>query len=135
MNDAMKVFKIPDGNGGIIFKVQTPDGEWHETDEQGNFLPNKEESKNDSGQEEKAAEPLIDIPKEKKKTPSASPRKAGDGINLSIRFSKEEHKELSDYIYWRCMFKGECTRASFILKLCLDAIHRDREYREFRKKV
>ena len=33
----MKVFKIPDGNGNIIFKVQTPDGQWHETDEQGNF--------------------------------------------------------------------------------------------------
>ena len=33
-----KVFKIPDGKGGIIYQIQTPDGQWHDTDEAGNIL-------------------------------------------------------------------------------------------------
>ena len=115
MKTGMRVFKIPDGNGGIIFKVQTPDGQWHDTDEQGNFLPVKEETQAGSGQEAHAPGP-------------------SQG-NLSVRFSKEEYKELSDYVYWRCMYKEVCSRASFLLNLGLDAIRKDREYREFRKKL
>jgi hypothetical protein len=32
------------------------------------------------------------------------------------------------------MYKEVCSRASFLLNLGLDAIRKDREYREFRKK-
>ena len=39
---APKVFKIPDGMGGVTYQVQTPDGEWHLTDENGNFLTEDE---------------------------------------------------------------------------------------------
>lgn len=135
MNDAMKVFKIPDGKGGIIFKVQTPDGEWHETDEQGNFLPVKEEPQAGSGQEAHAPGPSQGIPKEKKRTSPGRSRKDEGSVNLSVRFSKEEYKELSDYVYWRCIYKEVCSKASFLLNLGLDAISKDREYREFRKKL
>ena len=44
MKKAMKVFKIPDDDGNITYRVQTPDGVWHDTDELGNFLPEGSEA-------------------------------------------------------------------------------------------
>ena len=132
----MKVFKIPDGNGNIIFKVQTPDGQWHETDEQGNFLPEVEAPAETESALQSPVRKDEPVPKEKNK--ASTQARHADGaqfVSLGIRISKDDEKEISDYIHWRCMFKEKCTRASFILKLCLDAIRRDREYREFRKKV
>ena len=44
MKKAMKIFKIPDDDGNITYRVQTPDGVWHDTDELGNFLPEGSEA-------------------------------------------------------------------------------------------
>ena len=40
---AQKVFKIPDGKGGFTYQIQTPDGKWHITDENGNPIPEKKD--------------------------------------------------------------------------------------------
>lgn len=42
-NQPLRVFKFPDKNGNITYQVQTPEGEWHLTDEKGNFLPKEKE--------------------------------------------------------------------------------------------
>ena len=44
--EGLKVYKIPDLKGGITYQVQTPDGQWHLTDKDGNFLSQKEEKPN-----------------------------------------------------------------------------------------
>ena len=42
--ERLKVFKIPNGMGGITYQVQTPDGEWHLTDESGNYISQKKDA-------------------------------------------------------------------------------------------
>lgn len=41
--ERLKVFKIPNGMGGITYQVQTPDGEWHLTDESDNYISQKKD--------------------------------------------------------------------------------------------
>ena len=70
----MKVFKIPDGNGNIRYRVQTPDGVWHDTDEDGNYLPPVSREMNGVIREHKSRR---------------SPKSEGR-INLGVAFSQEE---------------------------------------------
>lgn len=131
---APKVFKIPDGNGGILYQIQTPDGQWHDTDEAGNILP-KDRGKTEDGTKtvtEVAPVRMVSKERGKEKTPLSS--KDGTHVNFSIHFSKEEYKEFSDYIHWRCLFRENCSKASFLLKLALEAVRKDRDYREFKRK-
>jgi len=109
----MRVFKIPDGKGGITYIVQTPDGAWHDTDEQGNFLP--------------------ELPKEKKRERCKQPSKSEGRINLGVAFTPEEYKDFSDYINWRCIFKEKCTKGPFLVKMVKEIIRKDKEYMAFRK--
>lgn len=109
----MKVFKIPDENGGIIYKVQTPDGVWHVTDEQGNFL--------------------TESPTENKRERHKKPSKSEGRINLGVAFTPEEYKDFSDYINWRCIFKEKCTKGPFLVKMVKEIIRKDKEYMAFRK--
>ena len=123
---ALKVYKIPDLNGGITYQVQTPDGKWHLTDPQGNFLPEKKEDTADSA---------TSIPKEKrtrKKSPSR--RKDEPYQAFSMKISKEVHKRVSDYVYWRNLYKEPCSRSSVFIDAVLEFIQKDREYREFQKR-
>ena len=112
----MKVFKIPDDDGNIHYRVQTPDGVWHDTDKDGNFLPQRSLYPNDVVQEHK----------------SHKPPKSEGRINLGVAFSQEEYKVFSDYIHWRCLFKEECSKGPFLVRLVLDVIRKDKEYRTFR---
>ena len=131
---APKVFKIPDGNGGILYQIQTPDGQWHDTDEEGNILPKDSGRTEDRARTVTEVAPVRMVSKErgKEKTPPSS--KDGTHVNFSIHFSKEEYKEFSDYIHWRCLFRENCSKASFLLKLALEAVRKDRDYREFKRK-
>ena len=122
---ARKVFKIPDGMGGVTYQVQTPDGEWHLTDEDGNFLsenPPKEET------------PEVSIPKARKTKKKSSSKKDSDFVNFSLQIPKEDYKTISDYVLWTCIFKEPVSRAAFMLRTALEAVHKDREYREFQKR-
>lgn len=127
---APKVFKIPDGNGGILYQIQTPDGQWHDTDEAGNILPK------DSAQVEIVSEvaPVRMAAKERGKEKTSLPSKGSSHVNFSIQFSKEEYKEFSDYIHWRCLFKENCSKASFLLRLAIEAVRKDKGYQEFKRK-
>ena len=117
MDTIMKVFKIPDGNGNIRYRVQTPDGVWHDTDEDGNYLPPVSRETNGVIREHKSRR---------------SPKSEGR-INLGVAFSQEEYKLFSDYIHWRCLFKEECSKGPFLVNLVLDVIRKDKEYCAFRE--
>lgn len=112
----MKVFKIPDDDGNIHYRVQTPDGVWHDTDKDGNFLPQVSLNTSSVMQEHKSRR---------------SPKSEGR-VNLGVAFSPEEYKAFSDYIHWRCLFKEECSKGPFLVKLVMDVIRKDKEYRAFR---
>ena len=132
---ASRVFKIPDGDGGILYRVQTPDGRWHETDEKGNILPGEGGGAGDGTESPSgAAAPGPAIPKGRRKGKPSPAAKEGSHVNFSIHFTKEEYREFSDYIHWRCLFRESCTKASFLLGLALEAVRRDGEYREFRRR-
>ena len=131
---APKVFKIPDGNGGITYQIQTPDGQWHETDESGNPIPKAGGQTDRAADQDPVAPNNPSIQKDKRRRRPTTPSKDGDHVNVSIRFPKEEYKEFSDYIHWRCLFRESCTKTSFLLRLGLEAVRKDREYREFKKK-
>ena len=124
-----KVFKIPDGKGGIIYQIQTPDGQWHDTDEAGNILEKPDPVREDGA-------PLSQkCPKgERKKAKRNASPKDRSAVNFNLHFPEEDYKEFSDYIHWRCIFKEECTKAGFLMGLAMDIVRRDRDYREFRKK-
>lgn len=132
---ASRVFKIPDGDGGILYRVQTPDGRWHETDEKGNILPGDGGGAGDGTESPSgAAAPGPAIPKGRRKGKPSTAAREGSHVNFSIHFTKEEYREFSDYIHWRCLFRESCTKASFLLGLALEAVRRDGEYREFRRR-
>mgnify|MGYP006916253313 CR=1 FL=1 len=129
-----KVFKIPDGKGGIRYRVQTPDGIWHDTDEKGNILSENPPSSGD----ETAARPASsagEVPKdvEKGREKSATSHEERRYVNFSIQIRQEDYKMLSDYVHWRSLFKEECSKGGFLLKLALDTIRKDREFRDFLK--
>ena len=129
-----KVFRIPDGDGGWSYRIQSRDGRWLETDESGNPLPGNSTHGDGTPGDDSDINPGTSIPKERKgRRPSNQPKDGGH-VNISIRFPKEDYKELTDYIHWRCLFREPCTKASFLLRLGLDAVRKDREYRDFRKK-
>ena len=126
---APKVFKIPDGKGGIIYQIQTPDGQWHDTDKDGNLIEKPVPS-----QEDETPVPLDDPKGSKKKAKHIASPKDRPVVNFTLHFPAEDYKELSDYIHWRCIFKEECTKAGFLMGLAMDIVREDRDYREFRKK-
>lgn len=129
---APKVFKIPDGKGGVVFQIQTPDGRWHDTDEDGNILPENDDPTEDVVGSEPDESPGPSIPKGRKKGMRPSP-KDGDYVNFSLHFPKEAYKEFSDYIHWRCLFREPCSKSSFLMRLGLDAVGKDRDYRAFKE--
>jgi hypothetical protein len=124
-----KVFKIPDGKGGITYQIQTPDGKWHITDENGNPIPERKEAPAEAAPEVPATPKTR---KSRKKTPV--PPDELSFVQFSMKISKEEHKLLSSYVHWWNLSKGPLTRGEFLLQLGLEAVRRDKEYKEFLKK-
>ena len=121
---AQKVFKIPDGLGGFTYQVQTPDGEWLITDENGNILP-PEEPKEALGEGS--------IPKARRKGRRGSSRRKEDPSYriFSMRVSTSDYKAISDYVFWRNIYSEPCSRNSVFIEAALEFIQKDREYREF----
>lgn len=126
---AQKVFKIPDGKGGITYQIQTLDGKWHITDENGNPIPERKEAPAEAAPEVPATPKTR---KSRKKTPV--PPDELSFVQFSMKIPKEEHKVLSAYIHWWNLSKGPLTRGEFLLQLGLEAVRRDKEYKEFLKK-
>ncbi len=122
---APKVFKIPDGMGGVTYQVQTPDGEWHLTDQNGNFLTE------DSPKEET---PDVSIPKARRQRRKSQKKNDSPFVNFSLQIPKEDYQTISDYVLWTCIFKEPVSRAAFMLRTALEAVRKDREYREFQKR-
>ena len=122
---APKVFKIPDGMGGVTYQVQTPDGEWHLTDQNGNFLTE------DSPKEDTSEVPIPKARRPRKKSPS---KKDSPFVNFSLQIPKEDYQAISDYVLWTCIFKEPVSRAAFMLQVALEAVRKDRDYREFQKR-
>ena len=128
---AQKVFKIPDGNGGFSFQIQTPDGKWHITDENG--VPIQEEGSPEppaSSSTEVADRPRQKRPRKRAPSPAAEL----PYIQFSMKIPKEEYRLLSSYVFWRNLTKGECSRSELLLRAGLEVIRKDREFREFLKK-
>ena len=126
---AQKVFKIPDGKGGITYQIQTSDGKWHITDENGNPIPERKEAPAEMAP---VAPATPKTRKPRKKTPI--PPGELPYVQFGMRIPKEEHKVLSAYIHWLSMTKGTLTRSEFLLQAGLEAVRRDKEYKEFLKK-
>lgn len=122
---APKVFMIPDGMGGVTYQVQTPDGEWHLTDPNGNFLTE------DSPKEET---PDVPIPKARRQRRKSQKKNDSPFVNFSLQIPKENYQTISDYVLWTCIFKEPVSRAAFMLRAALEAVRKDREYREFQKR-
>ena len=126
-----KVFKIPDGDGGIRYRIQTPDGLWHDTDESGNLLGEDSPKTEDKVQDPTAA-PFRQR-KETVRSPKPQSEKARHYVNFSIQIPQEDYRMLSDYVHWRSLFKQECSKGGFLLKLGMDTIRKDREFQLFIK--
>ena len=128
---SQKVFKIPDGNGGFSFQIQTPDGKWHITDENG--VPIQEEGSPEPPAS--SSTEVADRPRQKrpgKKAPS--PAAELPYVQYSMKIPKEEYRLLSSYVFWRNLTKGECSRSELLLRAGMEVIRKDREFREFLKK-
>jgi len=124
---ATKVFKIPDGKGGMTYQIQTPSGEWRFTDEAGNILPDQEA-------DDKAA-PEFPIPKAKRQARKAAASiKDSRFAHFSMKIPKEDYDIIKAYVYWQCRYHNECSRGAFILRCAMDVIRKDHEYREYVKK-
>ena len=129
---APKVFKIPDGNGGMTYQIQTPDGRWHLTDENGVPLP--DESRHEpslAGSQAVIEKP----PRRPTRRRDTSPAAADlPYVQFSMKIPKEDYRILSSYVYWRNLTKGECSRSELLLRAGMDIVRKDKEYREFLKK-
>ncbi len=126
-----KVYKIPDGNGGITYQTQSSDGKWHITDENGNPI-SEECAEQDSDTNHNLLKNGMKIMPRRKKNVSSA-----DGLSYvqySIKIPNEEYKILSSYVYWRNLVKGKISRAELLLQVCMDVIRKDKEFWEFIKK-
>lgn len=112
----MKVFKIPDGEGGIRYRVQTPDGQWHDTDENGTPL-------------KKNIERISRNPKKRKDSSSCQT------ISFSFR-NPEDFDLLESY----CLFRTQnerrrYSRSEIIVELLTGAIRKDKEFSQYNKSL
>ena len=122
-----RVFKIPDGQGGWKFQIQSPEGLWIDTDESGTPLTQDSPAGLDS------PEPGPSRSQKETKKKGAPYRERGF-VSFSVQIPREDYKALSDYVHWRALFGDEISKGAFLLKAGLDVIRKDRDYREFRKK-
>ena len=121
---ALKVFKIPDGKGGITYQVQTPEGQWHASDEAGNIL----------SQQEPATQSVtpISIPKGKHAAKTAdAPKDDSRYGSVSIRMTRDKFDLLTKYIDWRTLYRQRCSKASFLLSCAMEVIRKDKDFKEF----
>ena len=116
----LKVFKLPDGKGGTRYQIQSPEGRWIDTDAEGNPLVTLDPVPAGESSPPSAVRP-------KKKTGG----KKGRSFSLTVRMSAEEYKAFSDYVHWRCISKESTSRTQFALGVLLDAVRKDRDYREY----
>ena len=103
---AQKVFKIPDGNGGFTFQIQTPDGKWHITDENG-----------------------VPLPEEIIQEPSATSAPEVPDRPRPKRSRKKAISPADELPYVQFSMRSE-----LLLHAGMEVIRKDREYREFLKK-
>ena len=122
----MRVFKIPDGQGGISYQVQTPDGEWHITDENGNFLPEQPE---EIPAVKSPGRSVISRRKEEKEKPAK-----GGVVNFSMGVPKEQHRLITDYILWKRLCTGKGSMVELFLSAVMDHIRKDKEFKAFRER-
>ena len=112
----------------MTFQIQTPDGKWHLTDENGNLLP--EQEKKEAPATETPA--LIVSPKRKRSRKDSDPTSDSSApVHFSMKIPKEDYRILSSYIHWHSIFKAECTRSELLLRSAMEVIRKDREYKEF----
>ena len=129
---SMRVFKIPDGQGGISYQVQTPDGVWHITDEKGNFLP-----------DQPAEEPHLPVEASAEESPArpALSRRRGkekgveDGsVHFSMSVPKDQHRIINSYILWQRLCTGKGSMIELFLSAVMDHIRKDKEFKAFRER-
>ena len=120
MSDTVKVFKLPDGNGGTRYRIMTPSGEWLDTDESG--TPLKEKTAPSPGDMSRKESPA------RKKS-----GKARDGVFMSIKMSQEDYDLLTKYIYWSSLQREPISRSGLAYRLLMAHISKDREFQEYRK--
>ena len=113
---ALRVFKIPDGQGGIIYQVQTPDGQWHDTDENG--TPLKKSPRNSSRNTDRNKEPS-----------------ACQTVSFSFR-NPEDFDLLESYCFFRTQHdRRRYSRSEIIVELLTGAIRKDKEFSQYNKSL
>ena len=130
---AKRVFKIPDGQGGISYQVQTPDGQWHITDEEGNFLP--EQTPEATPHREDTPVENTGIQSRESKRRKRKEKTCDDGLAyFSMALPKEQHRLISDYVLWKRLCTGKGTMAELILSAVISHIRKDREFKLFKER-
>ncbi len=113
---ALRVFKIPDGQGGIIYQVQTPDGQWHDTDENGTPLKKKADHLSRST--------------DKGNDPSSC-----QTVSFSFR-NPEDFDLLESYCFFRTQHdRRRYSRSEIIVELLTGAIRKDKEFSQYNKSL
>lgn len=97
-----KVFRLPDGKGGIDYSFQSQDGVWHDCDENGNLL---EKKNNDFSQ--------------------------NPTMSFSFRNPKEYRMFRKFYCYCRLKGRIDCSRSEMIVKILMKAVRKDKDFKAF----
>ncbi len=130
---AKRVFKIPDGQGGISYQVQTPDGQWHITDEEGNFLP-EQTSETPQLKEDGSAGDSFPLSKGSRRRRKKETIGDDGYVNFSMALSREQHRLISDYILWKRLCTGKGTMAELFISAVISHIRKDKEFKLFKER-
>lgn len=121
-----KVFKFPDGNGGYTLKVMSPDGQWHDCDENGNYTDQM------PSEDEPAVKPRR---KASAKEESKGSAEGKELYKFTVVAPQKTGQLISDYAAWKSFHEHRnISRSDIILKAVLGVIKRDSEFSDFYKK-
>ena len=120
MDNKPRVFRIPDGKGGTKYQIMTKDGQWLDTDEDGNTLGKEEEAPATMPQEQSRGKGLG--------------KNCPGHVFMSIKMTQEDYEILSKYVYWHSLNREPLSRSALAYRLLMDHIRKDRDFQEFRKR-
>ena len=125
MSASVKVFRIPDGNGGTKYQIMNPDGSWTDTDAEGTPLTEQQGSE-------------ANVPPSGESVPVSSARKKkkarSEGyVYMSVKMTQEDYDLLSKYIYWSSLQREPLSRCSLAYRLLMEKIRKDREFQQYLK--
>lgn len=130
-----KVFKLPDGKGGWIMKIQDETGAWLECDEQGNPVYAKDPKESPKQETES---PLIEpsISQRTGKARAARPsagKKQPKGLQFGIKIPEDLFNLVTEYVGWKGFIEHRAVhRSEVFIQGAAELIGRDKAFKAFR---